>query len=200
VIVRSVGVPCRLIHLMIDYRSSAMHLATDLPRVPRLDQWQTVTAGAGVFPRSLSSFSLGPWHHIERGDWASWLQGLTGAALPRRPAFSDYTMRDPGAPAEFGAPSVNLRYAKSPHWLVRVGGRVNTGSSGQMHRVCQSLVARPDFDGPQFSAGDQAIALTAAGGPGTNGPGPGGPTQWLQWCMNHHIEFTVHDIRNQPGL
>jgi len=199
-IVQTIALPYRSIHLMIDYRSSVMHLATDLPRVPHINQWQTITAAAGVFPRSLSTYSSGTWYQIERGDWISWLHDQTQTQLPRRPAFGDYTMRDPGPPADFGSPSVNLRYAKSPHWLVRIGGKVNAGASGQMHRVCQSLIGRPDFDGAQFSAGDQAIEFTAMGGPGTNGPGPGGPTQWLQWCMNHHIEFTAHDIRNQPGL
>jgi len=198
--VSAIGIAYKSVHLMLDYRSSAMNLAADLPRVPSLAQWKTVTAASGVFPRSLTALTLNSWHQVARTDWQSWLQAVTSGTLQRRPAFADYTMRDPGPPADFGAPSVNLRYTKSPHWLVRVGGKVNMGASGQMHRLCQSLVARPDFDGGQFSAGDQAIVLTATGGPGTNGPGPGGPREWLQWCMNHHIEFTVHDIRNQPWL
>lgn len=194
-ILADIGLTCRMVHLMIDYQAKAMQLISDIPKIAHLTQWKTFIAASGVFPRSLSSISTGVWHKVPRDDWESWLNASTTASLERRPTYSDYTIRDPSAPATFGAPSVNLRYSKSPHWLVRIGGRVNAGASKQMYKVCQDLIRRPEYDGVTFSAGDQAISDTAASS--TN---PGNATQWIQWCINHHIEFTVQDIRNHPAL
>jgi hypothetical protein len=193
--VAEIAQPINTVHLMVDYRSNAMNLAVDVPRVVNLLQWQTFAAASGVFPGSLTHLPQGVWSPIQRNDWLGWIQPVAAGILPRRPTFSDYTMRDPGAPADFGEPSVNLRYTKSTYWLVRIGGRFKAGAAPQMFQVCQDLVARPDFDGANFSQGDQAIADVAAAI-----SGPGNPQQWLQWCINHHIEFNVQTIRNHPAL
>ncbi|MCE5301600.1 MAG: beta family protein [Planctomycetaceae bacterium] len=194
-IVQHIGVPISSAHLMVDYRTVSMNLPIDLPQIPNLSQWQTLIAASGVFPASVSGIPIGNWNIIQRNDWMSWIEQLTSGQLPRQPAFSDYAMRSPGAPSDFGDPSVNLRYAKSAHWIVRVGGRFKQGHAPDMFRICQELVARPEFDGQNFSVGDQAIFEVA-----TQVSGPGAPQQWLQWCMNHHIEFTSQEIRNHPLL
>ena len=69
------------------------------------------------------------------------------------------------------------------------------GAASQMPGICRDLMGRAEYDGPDFSHGDRAISEVASGTLGT-----GNPTQWLQWCVNHHIEFTVQEIRNQPEL
>jgi Beta protein len=115
--------------------------------------------------------------------------------LLRKPTFGDFTIRDPGPPADFGAPSANLRYTKARDWLVIIGGRVNAGGSQDMYNFCDQLINMPEFDGPNFSAGDAAIFRTA-----TRISGPGNATQWVQWCMNHHIEFVAAQIRNHPAI
>lgn len=191
----SIGLLRRAVHLMIDYKGTAMDLAADLPAISGLNQWKTLIAASGVFPRTLTSLTQGRWHQVPRNDWTSWLNAVIDRHLPRRPSYADYTIRDPAAPADFGSPSVNLRYAKSPYWLVSIGGKVKAGRSSQMHQVCRSLMNRTEYDGPDFSDGDLAIADTAA-----EILGPGNATQWLQWCINHHIEFTVQDMRNHPSL
>jgi hypothetical protein len=170
-------------HLLLDYRKDQMNLAFDVPRVPFLKQWRTFTSASGVFPRSLVGFALNKWHKIERADWAGWDAATVGKDLSRKPAFADYTTRDPGAPVDGGSPSVNLRYAREENWLVRVGGKVKEGASSQMKQVCKSLVSMTDeYDGPEFSAGDNEIFNTAQ--PKT---GPGNPGQWVKWGVSHHM-------------
>lgn len=98
-------------------------------------------------------------------------------------------MRPPGPPADFGEPSVNLRYALEDHWLVQMGGKHKDGAAPEMHAMCGELIANADYSGVEFSTGDQEINRTA-----DEDEGPGGPTQWLQWCVSHHMEFVVQQI------
>jgi hypothetical protein len=125
---------------------------------------------------------------IPRYDWSSWHNAI-GHGLQRDPIFSDYTMRPPGAPAEFGAPSVNLRYALEDHWRVQMGGRFRDGAAPEIHAMCAQLVASPEYSGEEFSTGDEEIDRVSDDDEGT-----GGPTQWLQWCVSHHIEFVVEQL------
>jgi hypothetical protein len=98
-------------------------------------------------------------------------------------------MRSPGAPADFGAPSVNLRYATDNIWLVQMGGKFADGAAPEMHTMCDEIVARPEYGGSDFSAGDEEISRVTDAT-----EGPGGPTQWLQWCLSHHVEFLVPQL------
>jgi len=98
-------------------------------------------------------------------------------------AFADYTTRDPGAPVDGGSPSVNLRYAREGELACESGGKVKEGASSQMKQVCKSLVSMTDeYDGPEFSAGDNEIFNTAQ--PKT-GPGQSGPVG--QMGVSHHM-------------
>ncbi len=181
--------------LMLDYQSSGMDLPTDLPMIQHIKVWRRLIAAAGSFPKSFTGYAQGRWHRIRRDDFGSWEDGITKHKLVRKPAFADFTVRDPGAPAEFGAPSVNLRYARNNVWLFRIGGKVNAGHSAQMHAVCADLVGRPQFSGSVFSSGDTAIWDTASGL-----SGPGNSPQWVQWSVNHHLEFTVQQIAAHPSI
>lgn len=175
--------------LLIDYRATPMNtLRQDLGITPNLNAWRSLAAASGVFPRSLSEFEKHSWHSIDRSDYTSW-QSAVSSGLERMPAFADYTVKDPGAPAEFGAPSVSLKYTREDRWLAWQGDLVKKGSSEDMHAVCASLIARPEYSGPGFSTGDQAINDTA-----NHILGCGNATQWLQWCINHHIQFTAQQI------
>jgi len=176
------------VDLLLDYRGRAMSLAEDVVRVPHIDEWRSFVAASGVFPASLTNLPKNKWEYIRRNDWLSWLGGVEGE-LPRAPIFSDYTMRSPGAPTEFGDPRVNLRYAASDRWSVQVGGRHKEGAAPEIYPMCRQLIQRDEYSGDDFSKGDEVISLVANGEESS-----GGPTQWLQWCVSHHIEFVVNQI------
>jgi hypothetical protein len=176
------------IDLLLDYRQSAMLLQNHVPHIPHLADWRMFIAASGVFPVSLSNLPLYQWHEIPRHDFTSWQNGVQ-AQLGRKPVFSDYTMRPPGAPAEFGAPSVNLRYALDDHWRVQMGGKHKEGAAPEIHAMSEELRDSADFSGTDFSSGDEEIDRIADADDET-----GGPTQWLQWCVSHHIEYVVEQL------
>jgi hypothetical protein len=176
------------VDLLLDYRGHAMSLPTDVPNVPHLKDWRSFIAASGVFPRSLTTIPLHTWQHIPRTDWTSWESGVA-AGISRKPIYSDYAMRAPGAPAEFGAPSVNLRYALDETWLVQMGGKHADGAAPEMHAMCAEIVAHAEYAGKEFSAGDAEISRVT-----DETEGPGGPTQWLEWCVSHHLEFVVDQL------
>ena len=129
------------------------------------------------------------WTAIPRYCWRTYIDPVTAGGLPREPVFSDYAMRDPGQPPDFGAPSVNLRYTIDRDWLAQIGGKVNEGASDEIHAMCQQLIARVEYAGAAFSDGDAEIARVA-----NPAEGPGNSTQWLQWCTNHHLEMVASQL------
>jgi hypothetical protein len=72
-----------------------------------------------------------------------------------------------------------------------MGGKHQEGAAPEMHDMCQQLIEIDEYSGPDFSRGDELISLVADE---DSGEGPGGPTQWLQWCVSHHIEFVVSQL------
>ncbi len=188
------AIPRNQMDLLLDYRHLPMTLAAQVTSLPNLNDWRTLIAASGAFPRSITALPQNQWHQLPRHDWMTWRQAVVGG-LARRPAFSDYTIRDPGPAASFGDPSVNLRYTKDTHWLVRVGGKFRLGHAAEMHSICQSLVGMPQYDGAAYSQGDHVINEVAQ-----QNTGPGAAQQWLQWGMNHHMTFVVNQIHSDPAL
>jgi hypothetical protein len=189
-VINGIGIDQSSVDFMVDYRGHGMSLKVDEPQVPYLAKWRRFIAASGTFPRSLSALPLRTWHPVPRICWQTYLDGIRDG-LSRAPIYADYTIRDPGAPPDFGEPSVNLRYAIDDVWQVQLGGKVKEGASGEIHNICAELVSAPYFDGREFSSGDSEIARVADPGPED---GPGNPTQWLQWCVNHHIEKVVEQL------
>jgi len=187
-VVEALGVSRADVDLLLDYRQHPMSLTTDVVRIPHVSDWRLFIATSGVFPKSLTFLPLHQWHPLPRHDWQSWQSGIAGA-IRRKPIYSDYTMRPPGPPADFGEPSVNLRYTLDDHWLVQMGGKHKDGAAPEMHVMCSQLVANSDYSGEDFSAGDEEIDRVT-----DETEGPGGPTQWLQWCVSHHMEFVVGQL------
>jgi hypothetical protein len=189
-VVNAIGIERSSVDLMVDYRGHGMSLVVDEPFIPHLSEWRRLIAASGTFPRSLAALPLHTWHPVPRTCWQTYLAGVE-QPLSRKPIYADYTIRDTGAPPDFGEPSVNLRYATDDVWQVQVGGKVKDGASGEIYNVCAELVSSPHFDGQDFSSGDSEIASVADPDPDD---GPGNATQWLQWCVNHHIEKVVQQL------
>ncbi len=192
----SIGIQAKQADFLIDYQGSKMDLGPDVPAIPHVMNWRTLIAASGAFPKTFTGYTPHTWYKIDRSDFNSWEADVTKPKfLPRRPSFSDFTCRDPGAPAEFGLPSVNIRYTCKKHWLFYLGRKVKGGGSSDMPKACADLIKRSEYCGSAFSAGDLAISDTA------NGLlGPGNATQWVQWFVNHHIEFTSQQLQSHPAL
>jgi hypothetical protein len=176
------------LHLLLDYRSNPMNLEFDLNRIPALDEWRTVTVASGSFPRSLADRPLNEWFTLSRAEWNAWFMNIT-EGMKRRPSFADYTTRDPGAPANGGKPSVNIRYARSNDWLCRLGGRLEDGAAPQMKTFCSLLTAHESYSGQTFSEGDAEYYDKSLPDTGTGGSG-----DWTKWAISHHLAFVADQV------
>ncbi len=183
------------VHLLIDYREHAMRLAEDVARVISVEDWITLTTASGAFPRQIATLPQRAWTDLPRHDWNTWQQSIKSGDLPRKPTFSDYATRSPGKPPGGGDPHVHLRYTKESKWLVYLDGTVQDGMAKNMPPICRELLSLGEYDGCNFSQGDREIHNTAYQGDAPKEK-PGGSTQWVQWCVNHHLTFTANQIKN----
>lgn len=194
------GLPISKVDVLIDYGEVVSHatqvqlIRTQVSSLPYLQEWRTLTIAGGAFPASLAAQSPHQWHHIPREDWMAWSIAVTTStpALKRLPAYGDYGVRDTQPPAEFGSPYANIRYTSGGLFLVRRHDILfRKGGSDGIYPICTSLIARPEFSGPAFSAGDGCIATTAV-----EQASPGNPGSWTQWGMSHHFAVVVAEIQS----
>jgi hypothetical protein len=189
------------VDILLDYTlysrfSIVQRTRRDLINLPYVQEWRSVTISAGAFPDKVPDEAKHKWVCVSRDDWKPWFEVVTAKQpLIRKPAFSDYGIRDPGPPAEGGRGSANLRYTTADHYIMKKGGPVAEGNAVDMIPITQSLLARPDFSGEKFSAGDKEIAKVARQVSST-----GGSTEWTQWAMNHHLEFVAHQLSTHSEL
>lgn len=194
--IERINLPSNLTDILIDYGDSPMaSLGKDIISIPSLKSWRTLTAASGVFPPSLKGWPQKKWFVLNRSDWTSWENEIVSGKLARKPSFSDYGTRDPQPPSEFGDPDVHLRYTKDRVWNVYQDGKHKAGGAENIFHICAQLVSQPFFDGAELSAGDTAIAECAL-----RSENPGGPAQWTQWCLSHHIEFVIRQMSSHASL
>jgi hypothetical protein len=196
------------VDLIVDFRSVygvAQHLLRPayeavLEALPSISDWRSLIVAAGSFPEDIAPFSQDQWNGLPRCAWLTWRGLVTGkkAHAHRRPAYGDYGIRHPNLPYQ-GFPNfaANLRYSAGDKFFVWRGRAVKTHPLGnrQMHNICADLVARPEFSGKLFSAGDAQIE--AAAKPASS---PGNPESWGKWATNHYLELVCDQIANCPGL
>ena len=198
-LMRVLGISAAHVDILLDYRgvqsqaSQVQRIRSHVNSLPRVREWRTVTVAGGAFPASLASRPAHQWHSLPREEWAAWRLAVTGTPpLVRRPSFGDYGVRDTQAPAQFGSPYANIRYTAGGLYLVRRHDVLfKDGGSDGIFRICSSLVARAEFAGPGFSAGDSSIQQTAVNQLSTGNPGT-----WTQWGMCHHFAAVVDEIQS----
>lgn len=187
------------IDLLIDYGfrhpdeyEDLVHLQElHLTKIPKINSWRTLTLASASFPESLRDLPDGEWVSLDRTEWKSWEHMISSQDIIRRPAYGDYGVRHPSLPG-FGLPKPNLRYTIPDGYLCRR----DEAKHAAMKEICRSLIKRSEYKGPKFSEGDLAMSVTAAN---RDSGGTGGPTQWTQWCSNHHIEFVATQIQSLPS-
>jgi hypothetical protein len=165
--------------------------------LPYADEWRTITAIAGAFPMGLAPLTSGAWNTPPRVDWLGWHAIVRRPRnLTRLPAYGDYTIAHPNLPPTGRATILaQLRYATPDTFLVWKGHNVfkHAAGFGQFLQICQSMVARREYCGLNFSAGDAEIHEKA-----TNGGSPGNAERWRRIGTNHHIEMVLDQLASLP--
>jgi hypothetical protein len=163
-----------------------------LQSIPTPNKWRGITLAATSFPEHLGEFGSESLTLTPRLEWKAWLS-LQKSKLPRKPQFSDYCIQHPKL-AEYEPKmrmSAQLRYTTDADWLIVRGRSTREYGFEQMHGLCKKLVARPEFMGPYFSAGDEWIAKCAA-----REVGPGNATTWRKAGTTHHLTAVVRQLAN----
>jgi hypothetical protein len=116
------------------------------------------------------------------------------------PTFGDYNADSPehlDADPRVLRPAASIRYTSNDYWLI-VRGRAlrgpNAAGFGQYSQLAAELVARPEFRGRAFSAGDAKIDDCAHQIGGT-----GNLTTWRFVAVNHHLAHVLDSIATTGG-
>jgi hypothetical protein len=175
----------------------SLSMGQALASLASIASWRTITIASGSFPASIASLAQNNWTKFPRKEWQAWRQVVASlAAGARMPSYGDYAVGDPDLPySGYANFTANLRYSHGTDFMVWRGQAVKTHpqGNGQMHGICQSLIARPEFAGVAFSQGDAEIHVRA-----TTQGSPGGLNEWRQWATNHYLELVADQISNLP--
>jgi hypothetical protein len=188
------------IDLLLDFECTVdggMTYLDACSRLPYLEQWRTFTVVSGSFPKDLSQsqgFTPGDVCYRKRVDWSQWLGQVSGgAALPRIPAFGDYTIQfaQYSPPPRVCFPSASVRYTLEDKWLILRGEKIQGHpiGKGQWSGWAVLLCAMDEYAGESFSAGDQFIRERA-----DRQDEPGESTDWLFAGINHHLTLTARQV------
>jgi hypothetical protein len=156
-------------------------------------EWQAVIFAATSFPNSLSDLAPFSPTILGRGEFAAWRALAAGGyGLEGRVDFADYGVA-PTLPPEIDPRimrmSAKLKYTTDTAWVVARTRDVRRFGHGQFLTLCEALVAREEFCGAAYSAGDAYFADCAAGD-----DGPGNATSWLKAAVSHHLTVVARQV------
>jgi Beta protein len=168
--------------------------------IPRKDVWRRIILAAASFPEDLSDVEAATTTLLPRYEWNLWQALLRKPnGLPRRDLiYGDYAVSNPVSKVldpRTMAMSANIRYTTRDKWLVVKGRSVRQHGFSQYFELCESLVARQEYSGRNFSWGDSYIDDCALAM-----KGPGNATTWRKVGVNHHLTLVAKQLANQiPG-
>jgi hypothetical protein len=188
------------VHLVLDLgaiapgtaRLTTLAASAVLKGLPMAKAWRSLTLAGTAFPETLVLVKAWSSASVERTEWLVWKAiRATGADLPRVPRFGDYAIAHPNHIETDGPlfPSGNIRYTATDSWTVLKGVRIKDNGTEQFRDLARDLMKRPEYAGPAFSWGDEAIKR-CADGEGT----PGSSTTWRAIGTNHHLEMVVDQL------
>jgi hypothetical protein len=93
-----------------------------------------------------------------------------------------------------GMPIPHVRYTTATDTIV-VRGNKTSKRSESMRKVFSRLLSGGSFAGQGFSYADRNMWLAANGAGGC-----GGPTEWREWNMAHHMVRVIRDLGAMVGL
>jgi hypothetical protein len=155
--------------------------------------WRNLVLTATTMPSSLGGGIVPPGATVTfpRHEWNLW-RAVARKLTPVVVAYGDYAIQHPTPPHEKGGPGMrpNVRYTTdSATVVVRGVESVLTGGNEQYPGLCEKLIERKDFAGPDFSWGDHVIAGCAAG----EIP-PGGQSMWRGAGTSHHLRHVLTQL------
>jgi Beta protein len=173
-------------------------LTARLAAIPALNKTRSEIVIGTSYPEVLAA-SKEQEQHIQRKEWLSY-KDFVGNLSPRTqiPTFGDYAAAHPSLvelDMRFVTPYAKLRYTLEDSWYVAVGKAVRTAGFEQYQKMCEELIKKEFFDGPEFSAGDEYIYECAKGRVTT-----GNLSTWVWVATNRHITKTVSDLASFHGF
>ncbi|HRY53033.1 MAG TPA: beta family protein [Spirochaetia bacterium] len=187
-------------HLIIDLESIEESLFNIqemvvgmLPTViSNIDSWQTYTIVGSSFPQSLGDIPAGI-SFLPRLEWKLYKESIDkGKFLNRIPTFGDYGVNHPFLTEGFDprkmSASANIRYTVENEWMILKGHSLKLSGFDQYNELAYQLTGKPQYLGPDYSAGDKFIDQCSKGGR------TGNPSVWRYVGASHHITFMVDQL------
>ena len=190
-ILAKVGVATANVDLVLDFSEIANRRVLSATVQPALDAlhwaasrgpWRSVVLASGAFPPNITTFPRGVLQATPRLD--AELYGLVITKAPAiEPDFGDYGIHNPALPPDTGGyrPLPNIRYAADLNWQILREERARPGNES-FYTVAQGITSSGFWPGAAYSPGDHEIDLCSQ-----EARGPGGPREWVQWGLAHHI-------------
>ena len=185
------------VHMIVDFRlisEDGMNFGPALSSLPMLEDWCSITALAGSFPKNLSHLAPNEQHFLPRGEWGSWCSLNERSSLLT--AFGDYTIQHPFFEDREGKGSnisPSIRYTCPDGYLIMRGeGVKNKDGPGYEQWLAEATILseKSEFSGPSFCWGDTFI-----GDKSREPLNPGSIKDWLAATMNHHLTLVARQIR-----
>lgn len=175
------------------YQAFAKSLVIAIKRLGDLWNFRNLVIISTAIPKSSGEIAKGI-DKIPRHDWLFYKALL--ATLPkgmRRPVFGDYTVVHPEfIPMDMRKIKAagKILYSTEEAWATCKGGAFRDNRE-QMHDHCKTIVNKREFQfrGPDFSFGDEYIALCAV-----RQTGPSNLSMWKCITINHHITTAVDNL------
>jgi hypothetical protein len=167
-------------------------VSTMLAAVPQLNKARSIIIAGTSYPRTLQDHK-DKEQSIPRSEWSGYKDFISHLDESARiPTFGDYATAHTDLvelDMRFITPYAKLRYTIDDAWYLAIGKAVRTEGFEQYRDMCKTLVKRPFFDGPDYSAADAYIHQCAKGTAPT-----GNLSTWVWVATNRHITKTVADL------
>ena len=193
-----IDVECADILVDLEFLSGDEELHVDdvrdtLQEVTAVGEWRSVVLLGTSMPSTLGGgvIAEGTIGELPRREWDLW-SALKLDPRVRLPTYGDSVIQHPKPPDEKGGPGMraNIRYTgKSTTLVARARGPVIQEGREQYRQLCQQLVGRSEFSGPDFSWGDAVIAECASGQ-----IEPGWQDLWRGAGSSHHFQVVTDQL------
>ena len=154
--------------------------------------FRSITVAGSSALKNVTSVPINGNLSIDRSELRAWAQAYSMAQFGVT-SFGDYGVIHPdfsdGGPNKYI--NAKIRYTSESHiQYFRGHGLLHPVKDYEQYRnLAQSVMQSGLYVGANFSAGDQCISDVSQGVGKTGSPGT-----WVRADMNHHIEYTAHQI------